>query len=153
MDEQMTLLRETVNTPRPFGRLRLCFPAQTDQVSRVRHAVAEHVLHLGWSEDEAEEIMLAVGEACNNAVCYGRTQDGDACVSLTACQTPSGRLLIEIRNLGGHFEPNLDCLRRLPDDTSVHGRGFALMGALMDEVHVFSEGDETVVRLIKKRAA
>ena len=152
----MTLLldiEKTVNAPRPknHGRFRLRFPARADQVGRVRHAVAAHVRRLGWSEGEAEEIVLAVGEACNNAVSYGRTQDGDACVTLTAHQTPAGRLCLEVRNLGGRFEPNLDRLRLLPDAHAVHGRGFALMDALMDAVEVFSESDETVVRLVKQR--
>lgn len=151
----MTPLMETVNAPRHAvkRRLRLCFAARTDQVCRVRHRVAAHVRQLGWSEDETEEIVLAVGEACNNAVSYGRTEGRDDGITLTAHQTPAGGLCIEIRNLGGRFQPNLDRLRLLPDDNAVHGRGFALMDALMDEVRVFSQGDETVVRLVKRRAA
>ncbi len=153
----MTLLlapQKTVPVARPTARhrqLRLCFPARADQVSRVRRDVAECARRLGWSEDETDEIVLAVGEACNNAVCYG--DHPDACVRLTAHPTPLGHLHIEIRNQGGRFTPNLARLRLLPDAAAVHGRGFALMDALMDEVCVFSEGDETVVRLVKKRMA
>ncbi len=151
----MILRMETVNAPRqPIDRrLRLRFRAQTDQVGRVRQSVAEHVRRLGWTQDETEEVVLAVGEACNNAVSYGRTEDGDACVTLSAHHTSEGCLCIEIRNPGGRFEPNLDSLRLLPEEDAVHGRGFALMDALMDEVRVFTQGDDTVVRLVKKRAA
>lgn len=155
----MTLLLAPQKTVAPAppvlgrGRLRLRFPTRTDQVSRVRRDVAEYVQRLGWSEAETDEIILAVGEACNNAVCYGDHPDGDGCVRLTAHPTPLGHLHIEIRNLGGRFTPNLARLRLLPDAAAVHGRGFALMDALMDEVCVFSEGDKTIVRLVKKRMA
>lgn len=154
----MTLLlapQETVTPPPAFshhGRLRLCFSAQAAQVSRVRRAVAEYARRQGWSEGETDEIVLAIGEACNNAVSYGSLHDGNACVHLTAHQPPSGPLCIEIRN-PGNFTPDLDCLRLLPDAAAVHGRGFALMDALMDEVRVFSTDDETIVRLVKKRKA
>lgn len=154
----MTLLdiKNSVNTAPNFmnhARLRLCFPAQAEQVSRVRREVTAYVRRQGWSEDEAEEIVLAVGEACNNAVSYGSLHDGNNCIHLTAHQSRSGPLCIEIRNPGGNFSLDLERLRRLPDSAAIHGRGFALMDALMDEVRVFSTGDETVVRLVKRRTA
>lgn len=150
----MTLLMETVNTPRRCapGRLQLRFAARTDQVCHVRHAVADYVRRLGWSDDEAEEVVLAVGEACNNAVSYGRAEAPDACITLRAYQTPPGQICLEIRNPGGRFRPDLAQLRLLPGAHAVHGRGFALMDALMDQVCVCSEGDETVVRLVKRAA-
>lgn len=153
----MTLLsapEKTVTPARAFphhGRLQLCFPARADQVSHVRRKVADYARRQGWSEVEADEIVLAVGEACNNAVSYGSLYDGNNCVHLTAHQSPSGPLCIEIRNSGGKFMPDLDRLRLLPDATAIHGRGFALMNALMDTVEVFSTGDDTIVRLVKRK--
>ena len=38
---------------------------------------------------------------------------------------------------------------RLPGSDATHGRGFFLMEALMDQVQVCSEGQETIVHLRK----
>jgi anti-sigma regulatory factor (Ser/Thr protein kinase) len=127
-------------------------PAQPDKARLLRHAFASYIAESDWSSDQAETVTLAVGEAINNAVSYGREQP-DAQISICCGLSSAGSLCIDIRNAGGDFRPDLSTLRALPEDLAVHGRGFALMFMLMDEVHVFSEDQETVVRLIKHRPA
>jgi anti-sigma regulatory factor (Ser/Thr protein kinase) len=127
-------------------------PAKPEQARAVRHAVSDYLQGLGWPLDPIQAVTLAAGEAINNAVSYGAKLPGaevSVCCRLTAPDT----LTIEVRNPGTGFQPEIDEISTLPDDMAEHGRGFALMSLLMDEVNVFAEDDETVVRLVKRLAA
>jgi serine/threonine-protein kinase RsbW len=117
----------------------------------MRRLVADHVRERGWSMEAVDEITLAVGEACNNAVNYGMGGGETGWVTVSWGLSEGERLTVEVRNRGGDFCPDLGELARLPEDDATHGRGFFLMEALVDEVWVWSEDDETVVRLVKTR--
>ncbi len=100
-----------------------------------------------------------MGEACNNAVNYGGRGCADprlvvSCL-FVSCQPLNGqRLQVDIRNHGNGFHPNLSKCGQMPiADFATHGRGFGLMLALVDEVQVLSDGDNTIVRLTKSKVA
>lgn len=103
--------------------------------------------------DDRDAVLLAVGEACSNAVCYGDPENAGAVVSVCCRIASTGVLRVQVRNTGPRFTPNLAEQCRLPEWEETHGRGFALMEALMDTVRVTSNGRETVVHLAKRRAA
>ena len=94
---------------------------------------------------------MAVGEACSNAVLYGGHDISDPHVRVTCVLPAPGRLQIDVQNQGNGFHPNLAALAALPPpaDFATHGRGFALMRALVDDVQVLSDGHNTIVRLTK----
>ena len=128
--------------------------AAPDQVGLVRHRVAEHARALAFGLDDVDALTLAVGEACNNAVTYGGGGVADPTVSVTCRLDGTGRLQVDIQNQGNHFLPDVSALAALPDpdDFATHGRGFALMRALVDDVQVLSDGQNTIVRLTKLRS-
>ncbi len=134
-------------------RLFLQFPALPSQVGAARHAIADFLRHQGWRQDDTDDVMLAVGEAGNNAVCYGRGEGSAAMVSIVCTLLAPQRLQIDVRNQGTGFQADLDTLCRLPDNDATHGRGFALMQVLMDDVEVMRDGPQTVVRLTKSCTA
>ncbi len=127
-------------------------PAHPEQARAVRHAVTRYVQELGCSDEQRDAVTLAVGEAVNNAVSYGQ-EAAEAAVSVCCRLAAPGMLVIEVRNHGAGFLPDVAAASVLPDDFAVHGRGFALMSLLMDEVQVLAEDGETVVRLVKRLAA
>ncbi len=129
----------------------LQIPALPAQVGSARHAVADFLRYQGWPQMDTDAVALAVGEAGSNAVCYGKHDDSAAVVSIICTFLSPMCLQIEVRNRGTEFRPNLEALCSLPDNEAIHGRGFALMQYLMDEMQVFQEGPETVVRLTKSR--
>ena len=133
--------------------LSLEIAAEPEQVGLVRHRVAEHLRTLAFSADDVDALILAVGEACNNAVSYGSADFPTPTVSVTCRLTAADRLQVDIRNQGNHFSPDVAALAALPDpdDFATHGRGFALMQALVDDVQVLSDGYNTTVRLTKQR--
>ena len=128
--------------------------AAPEQVGQVRRRVAEHLRGLAFSDDDVASVILAVGEACNNAVSYGTAAAPDPTVCVTCRLTDSNLLQVDIKNQGNHFYPDVAALALLPDpdEFATHGRGFALMQALVDDVQVLSDGHNTTVRLTKQRS-
>lgn len=147
MTEQSSRLAEN-------DTLRIDVPAAPENVAHARCAVAEFLHRRAWCADDAYALLLAVGEACNNAVNYG----GHGCADprlVVSCQPLDGqRLQVDVRNQGNGFHPDLRECEQMPDaDFATHGRGFGLMLALVDEVQVLSDGDNTIVRLTKSQIA
>ncbi len=129
-------------------------PAAPEHVGRARRAVAEFLHRRAWDADDADALLLAVGEACNNAVNYGGRASADPRL-IVSCQPLDGhRLQVDVRNQGNGFHPDLSECGQMPDsDFATHGRGFGLMLALVDDVQVLSDGDNTIVRLTKSQMA
>lgn len=131
--------------------LSLEIAAAPELIGLVRRRVAEHARTLAFGEDDVDALVLAVGEACSNAVLYGGVGVPTPHVRVTCALPTPGCLQIDIQNQGNGFHPNLAVLSSLPApaDFATHGRGFALMRALVDDVQVMSDGYNTTVRLTK----
>lgn len=129
-------------------------PAAPEHVGRARHGVAEFLRHLAWHGDDVDALLLAVGEACNNAVNYGGRDSVDPRLIVSCRPIEGQRLQVEVRNQGNGFHPDLSQYGQMPDcEFATHGRGFGLMLALVDNVQVLSEGDNTIIRLTKSQIA
>lgn len=136
------------------GTLRIEVAATPENVGRARRAVAEFLHHWAWDDADADSLLLAVGEACNNAVNYGGGGRTDPRLTVSCLPLDGHRLQVDVRNQGNGFHPDLGECGLMPDaDFATHGRGFGLMLVLVDDVQVLSDGDNTVVRLTKSRAA
>ena len=72
-------------------------PSSPEYVSIVRCAVEGVARRMQFDADSIEDLKLAVGEACNNAVQHGCPQNGCANV-IIRCQVVAEGLLIEVRN-------------------------------------------------------
>ena len=133
---------------------RIEVPALAENVGQARHAVADYLRRWSWDADDADALLLAVGEACNNAVNYGGRGCADPRLTVSCLPLDGHRLQVDVHNQGNGFHPDLGECGRMPDtDFATHGRGFGLMLALVDDVQVLSDGDNTVVRLTKSRVA
>ena len=128
-------------------------PAMPEQVGLVRRQVADFTRRLLWGVDDADALLLAVGEACNNAINYGRKDADEPLLTVACSRLSSDELRVDISNEGNGFHPDLDVLACLPeaDEFATHGRGYCLMTALVDSVEVLSDGVNTTVRLRKSR--
>ncbi len=140
----------------PFASdaFRIEVPATAENVGQARHAVADFLHRWAWGPDDADALLLAVGEACNNAVNYGGRGCTDPRLTVSCRSLDGLRLQVEVQNQGNGFHPDLDECGQMPEAAfATHGRGFGLMLALVDDVQVLSDGDNTVVRLTKSRFA
>lgn len=122
-------------------------PSSPEYVAIARRAVESMARRMSFSPNEIEDITLAFGEACTNAVKYGCPTDGSPNVEIKCSVLPDG-LCIEIRN-------NIaDCAHPWvpiePDLTREGGLGLYMIRKLVDEVDIRWKNHSAVVRLFKK---
>jgi serine/threonine-protein kinase RsbW len=90
--------------------------------------------------DIVEQLVLAVAEACNNAILHA--QGDDFTVSVVV---DHGRALVTVADHGaGFIPPNRPSM---PGPHATGNRGLALMQALVDDVDVVSDAAGTTVML------
>ena len=107
---------------------------------------------MGFSEDDASWIELAVHEAVINAIMHGNKNVADKQVDVRFV-TEEEALTVYVRDYGKGFDPT-----QLPDPTDADhllnpsGRGIFYMRTFMDEVeHSIHPEGGSVVRMKKKK--
>lgn len=121
-----------------YGPMEMVFPARAEVLSDVRAFVAEAAARVGAGEDEVRELVLAVSEACANAVIHANGTRIRVEISFT-----SGRLMISVRDEG----------RFLSGARPRSGYGIPIMVSLTDELVITGGSPErpgTEVRLVKR---
>ena len=150
----LVMIQQDYYAANAFDHLYLEVPAMPEHVGNVRRQVADFTRRQAWNPMDSDDLLLAVGEACNNAVNYGGKNEIDPRLIVSCQRLGSGHLQVDVCNQGNGFHPVLDDLGALPDDEfATHGRGFGLMLALVDSVQVLSDGSNTTVRLTKSPSA
>lgn len=115
------------------------WPAELEQLTRIRAALRGWLGHLNLTEDIREDILLAASEAAGNAVEHAYLMATAPRVVQTTFWTGHGRVHIEIVDHGRWKTPST-----LP---SYRGRGIALMRQLADTVTIHHDDRGTRVRL------
>lgn len=90
--------------------------------------------------DIVEQLVLAVAEACNNAILHAAGEDFTVSVVVAR-----GRALVTVADHGAGFVP--PARPSMPGPHATGHRGLALMRALVDDVDVVSDGAGTTVML------
>lgn len=126
--------------PTVEGRLDVRLPAQARNLVQVRSALRRWLLEAGVPERQANEALVACGEACANVVQHAYSG-----------QSASGDLLVEARLDDGALEMRVrdeGQWRRAAERGG--GWGLQLMRALMDEVAVEHSERGTTVQLRRR---
>ncbi len=123
----------------------VCLPREASTVSIVRGFLGRGLRVLGVTEECADEIELAVSEACNNVIQHaGSDDDYEVRVDID-----EQRCAISVVNSGPGFDA-VGLAGIMPDASSSRGRGVAVMRAVMDSIEFRSEPETgTIVRLVK----
>ena len=108
--------------------LDLSFPADQDQLTPVRAALRGWLGRCGLSHRMTQDVLVAAGEACANAIEHGHRDAPGAGIRLRAEATVT-RLRVTVAD-SGSWRP----ARPSPDP--LRGHGIALMRALMEHVTV-----------------
>lgn len=120
--------------------VRLCLPAQPENVPLVRQALAGFADELGIDAARASDMKIALTEACTNAVmhAYG-DRSGPLEVTMEA---DDGRLVLAVRDRGHGMRP-------LPSESEGPplGFGLALIASLSDEFGIVGGRRGTEVRI------
>jgi serine/threonine-protein kinase RsbW len=123
------------------------FPSAPSAVSAARRAARAFARRCGFGQWEISDIVLAVGEACNNAVEHAHVTGGQFTMR---CHDGDGVATFEIEDRGGGFELNGQGATIPPSERGVRGLGIFLMRCLMDEVQYDTNAAGTTVRLTKR---
>ncbi|MFF5174647.1 SpoIIE family protein phosphatase [Micromonospora sp. NPDC000089] len=116
-------------------------PADPARLSPTRDELRAWLVGLDAGEDDVEAVLIAVGEACANAIEHGyRFAPGST--TTVRGRLRADRLEIEISDTGGWRDPRAEGTER--------GRGRLIMARLMDEARIDGGPDGTVVRLVKR---
>lgn len=132
--------------------LRLDLASQARLLAPVRGLVRTYLLSEGFSSDKAEEVVLAVDEACTNAIRH--SYDGDPGQRLIlSVRKRDGAVEFELSDEGKPIEPDR-CRRRdldRPDPATLApgGLGVQFMYRVFDEV-TFRPGRERGNRVIMR---
>ncbi|MEU2257317.1 ATP-binding protein [Nocardia xishanensis] len=121
--------------PRP---LELDFPATADHLAEVRHAVQQWLEQCGIGSDRSYDVLLAIGEACTNAVEHGHRGDGG--IVRVRASYSGGELRVTVADRGCWKPPDAGTV-------SVRGRGLAIIRAVIPEVTITTGDSGTTVAM------
>ncbi len=137
----------------PLAEVTLTIPSRPEYVGVARLAILGVASRMRFSYDEVEDIRLAVGEACTNAI--DRLNGSGATerpISLT-CTIDANRLMIEARSPLASTPPRPRSTEEADLDNLMEGKELSgvLIRILMDEVE--SEEDASagihLLRMVK----
>jgi anti-anti-sigma factor len=121
--------------PAPIGDLRVLLPAEPHVVATLRRFVGQWATRSGASDEEAGDLVLAVGEAVTNVVEHAYTSTGGQVGVEASVRQGVARIVVRDR---GRWRPSR------PDEG---GRGLLMMQALVEKVDVVSGPGGTEILL------
>jgi serine/threonine-protein kinase RsbW len=125
-------------------------PSAPEYVSIVRQAVEGIARRMSFNDLQIDDLKLAVGEACTNAVRHGCSKDDFQHIAVR-CVVMDDGLSVEIRNdIIECEEPHVPVR---PDITREGGYGLYLIRKLMDEVDIVWDHETAVVKMTKRLKA
>jgi serine phosphatase RsbU (regulator of sigma subunit)/anti-sigma regulatory factor (Ser/Thr protein kinase) len=118
------------------------FPARPEELRIVRAEVRAWLHDQDLSQSDREAVVLALGEACANAVehAYVEGRAGEMSVELSMLDDS---VVVAVRDSGSW--------RAVPHDDPDRGRGYEIMRSLSDRVDVESGPDGTIVTMYLPR--
>lgn len=127
----------------------MTLPGRAQSLALVRRAVDQAAQSCGFAKEEAQDIVLAVDEACQNVVrhAYGGKGDGDMVIDL---RREGGALQVLIRDFAQAVDPAKIKPRDL-DDVRPGGLGIHFIREVMDEMDYLPppDGQGNLLRLRK----
>jgi len=133
-------------------RVRLEIASRFDMLEMVQTVLGHLCGQLGFGEDEAHYVNVAVRESLVNAIRHGNKMDESKRVAVEFAMSPD-RLEVSVQDEGPGFD-----LESLADPTAeanilkASGRGIFFMRSFMDDVrYTFAPKGGTLVRMVKKR--
>jgi anti-anti-sigma factor len=121
--------------PAPIGDIRLLLPAEPHVVATLRRTVRQWATRSGASDDEASDLVLAVGEAVTNVIEHAYTSTGGQVEVEGNIRDGIARIVVR------------DCGQWRPARPDEGGRGLLLMKGLVEKVDVVSGPGGTEIRL------
>ncbi|MFQ3549925.1 MAG: ATP-binding protein [Armatimonadota bacterium] len=123
-------------------------PTSLEYLAVIRKTLDVIAKRLHLDDNRANELKVAVGEACTNAVKHSKCDENSHDnVQVKYVREESG-LSIEIRNNNNDHQ-----CQALPDSVDLNregGMGLFIISQLMDEVNFYNENNTTIMKMTKK---
>jgi serine/threonine-protein kinase RsbW len=144
---QESALKKWEEVIKSASSIELKIPCQGEFAAIVRLQAEAIARRLDYPEEEIQDIKVAVGEACDNAIEHGVSPKG---IDVHYHLSPE-EMQVEIIDYGPGFDP-AGKGEEPPDLFSERGRGIFLIKSLMDRTEIYSKpGEGTMIILAKKR--
>jgi serine/threonine-protein kinase RsbW len=134
------------------SRYKIRFPSRTENLEVVRDFVHRLALKAGFKSEGADQISLAVDEACTNVIKHAHQYNARRMIDLNVIYDDK-KFEIIITDKGKGFDPKLlekPDLSKYMHEAKMGGLGIHLMKTLMDEVNYsFNPGSKNQVSLVK----
>jgi serine/threonine-protein kinase RsbW len=130
----------------------LRLPNRPEFVAVARLAVAAVATRMGFDIADIEDIKVAIGEACTNAIEHGCAGANTGMITLR-CELGEDELVITVHDPGDGFDPTTASRqhRHGTMTLSERGLGMLLIESLMDASEVTcTPGNGTLVRMVKR---
>lgn len=126
--------------------------ASTEQLAKVRKLVATFAQQQGFSEEQIQDIRLAVDEACTNIIKHAYQYDDSKEFEINI-ESRENQLWISILDNGHTFDPSSYKKPDIEDQIRKKKRGGVgvyLIQKLMDKVEYHSSGGKNEIRMLKE---
>ncbi len=134
------------------NRYKIRFSSKTDNLEIVRDFVNRIALKAGFVQDGADQISLAVDEACTNVIKHAHKYDARRMIDLSVNYNEK-QIEITITDTGRGFNPSAlpkPDLSKYIHEAKMGGLGIHLMKTLMDKVdYTFNPGIKNQVSMVK----
>jgi anti-sigma regulatory factor (Ser/Thr protein kinase) len=118
----------------------MTFPAEPGRLGEARHALRTWLRECGLSAKRAQSVLLAVGEACTNAIEHAYRDTTREAVRVRVETAGGAGLLATVADTGTWKPPTTD-------PAAKRGRGTAIMQTMMDEVTIRPDPSGTTVTM------
>ncbi|MDH5189752.1 MAG: ATP-binding protein [Gammaproteobacteria bacterium] len=118
-------------------------------LSMMRCVVLHASMNAGCNNEQAENMVIAVNEACMNIIQHAYNNDVNNSISLQVYEE-SNKLVFRLIDHGNPFDVSKIKKRNL-DEVRPGGLGLPMIETIMDKVDFFSspEGNENILELVK----
>lgn len=129
---------------------KLEIPSDPGKIIEVDEFAETRIEAMGFSQDQRDDIAIAISEAVNNAIEHGNRGDSSKNVHLEMEELQDG-IRIRVRDEGEGFNPQTVADPTDPDNLLAEsGRGLLIIEHLMDEVNVVPSGKGTLIEMVKR---
>ncbi len=137
---------------RPYKTYTLAIPSDPRRIAQVERLAEKVACELGFGEDDADSLSIAVTEAVNNAMHHGNKLDRKKKVRVHF-ELFANMAMVHVIDEGQGFDPaTLQDPLRPENVLKDSGRGIFILRALMDDVQFCFSPKGTEVILVKRKS-
>lgn len=119
---------------------KLVIKSRTENLSSIRNFISENAFNAGLNNQDTDDIILAVDEACTNIIrhAYKSVPDGEIIIEI---DYSTKKFTVRLIDYGNSFDPQSvpkPDLQKYFRQKKVGGLGLYLMKTLMDDVQYIS---------------